>query len=67
MPDEPPAYTGDDLRRFRVSRGWTLAELARWSGYSRSTLSRAERGLWPVPLPLCRILQLSGINTRREN
>ena len=43
MPDAPPAHTGGDLRRFRLSRGWTLADLAVWAGYHRGTLSRIER------------------------
>ena len=64
-PDPPPAYDGGDLRRFRLSQGWTLQELSVWVGLHRGHLSRIERGLCPVPTPLRRILQLTGARHRK--
>lgn len=46
-PDEPDtvdARLADRLGRLRTERGWSLDELSRRTGVSRSTLSRLERG-----------------------
>ncbi|MEV7423426.1 MULTISPECIES: helix-turn-helix domain-containing protein [unclassified Streptomyces] len=43
--DDPvDALLAERLAELRSARGWSLEELARRSGVSRSTLSRAERG-----------------------
>jgi transcriptional regulator with XRE-family HTH domain len=36
------------LRRVRLSRGWTLREIAVRTGINESTLSKLEHGVWPV-------------------
>lgn len=47
------------LGELRVGRGWSLDELARYSGMSRSTLSRIERGeLSPTAAQLGRLCRV---------
>lgn len=41
---EQPAPIGQQIRRLRQGRGWTLAELARLAATSGPTLHRYENG-----------------------
>jgi transcriptional regulator with XRE-family HTH domain len=44
MRPKPAADTGPAIRKLRLAKGWTLAELADHSGVAISTLSRVELG-----------------------
>jgi transcriptional regulator with XRE-family HTH domain len=44
MRSRPSAETGPAIRKLRLARGWTLADLSEHSGVPISTLSRVELG-----------------------
>ena len=50
--------TAEDLKRARAGLGVSQPQLARMTGYSRSTIDKAERGERPVPRPMARIIAL---------
>jgi len=45
-----PSRAPRQLRRFRLSMGWTMAEAAEWYGVTESAWWRWEAGRRPVPL-----------------
>lgn len=51
---------GDEVRRLRLARGWTLDRLAEATGAGRATISNVEMGKWNpslrVALALARVL-----------
>lgn len=39
------------LRRERLRRGWSQAEVSKRTGITQSTVSKIETGVWPVVYP----------------
>lgn len=44
-----PPLSADDLRDLRIAAGLSQRQLAELMGRSLQTISRWERGLWPIP------------------
>jgi transcriptional regulator with XRE-family HTH domain len=71
MKSSAPERTGAAIRKLRLAKGWTLAELAERSGIPLSTLSRVELGQnalnYDKLVRLCRALDvdIQGLVTRQ--
>ncbi|MEV4924325.1 nSTAND1 domain-containing NTPase [Streptomyces roseoverticillatus] len=55
VPSSGPAHAGEELRRLRLVRGVSLANLARLAFYSKGYLSKVENGEKPLTLELARV------------
>ncbi len=70
MRANPSERTGAAIRKMRLAKGWTLAEMAEQTGIPVSTLSRVELGQNPLNydklVRLCRALEVDvqGLVTR---